>query len=163
MRRLRLLKGRLTMKKYALAGAALAGVTAFTGASAAPATAPVAELQAAQTLSWRLNESAHHSVGNNSIVGTDVIRSARTREIIGYDSFTLKFYPKTHVGRIQFAASVKGGILVAVVHGRFTSDHVVLHGRILRGTDTFTGAEGTVTATPIGDGSKTQVVIHYTS
>lgn len=148
------------MKKYVLAAAALAVVTAFTGASA-PATTLVADMQAAHTLKWRLTETAFHMAGPNAGTGTDVIRSARTGKIVGYDSTTFRFFPKRSLARVQFAAAVKGGILVGTAHGRFTSDDVVFHGRVIRGTGKFAGAEGTVTATPIGDGTKTYVVIHY--
>ena len=151
------------MKKSVVAAVALAGATAFTGASAAPATAPATEAQAAHTLRWRLTETASHNLGKNAFVGTDVIRSARTGNIVGYDSTTGKFFPEMNSARIQVAASVKGGILVAAVHGTFTSNDVVFHGRILRGTGKFAGAEGTVTATPTNtaNGERVLVVIHY--
>ena len=153
--------GRLTMKKSVLAAFALASATAFTGASAAPATVPAAESQAAHTLRWRLTETASHELVMNAVVGSDVIRSARTGELVGYDSTTLKFYPQTNSARVQVAAAVKGGILVYGVHGRFTSNDVVFHGRVLRGTGKFAGAQGTVAATPSADGKKVFVVIHY--
>lgn len=150
------------MKKSLVAAVALASATAFTGASAAPATVPAAETQAAHTLRWRLTETASHDVGKTGFVGTDVIRSVRTGKILGYDSTSGRFFPKTNGARIQVAAAVKGGILVAVVHGRFTSNDVLFRGRVLSGTGKFVGAEGTVTARPAGgQGEKTLVVIHY--
>jgi hypothetical protein len=149
------------MKKTALAAVALAGVAALSGASAAPAAAPVAQAKAAHTLKWKLTETASHNVGNHGFVGADTIRSVRTGKIVGYDSTTGVFFPATNSARIQVAASVQGGILVGQVHGAFTSNDVVFHGRILRGTGKFQGAHGTITAQPIGNGNRTLVTIHY--
>jgi hypothetical protein len=151
------------MKKAAVAAAALVGVTAFTGASVAPAATPSPAVKAAHTLRWMLTETASHNVAKNGFVGTDVIRSIRTGKIVGYDSTTGVFFPKTHAARIQVAASVNRGILVGQVHGRFTSNDVVFHGRILRGTGKFAGAEGTITAQPRGsNGQRTLVILHFT-
>lgn len=145
------------MKKYALAAAALAGVTAFTGASAAPATAPVAEDKAATVLRWRLIEKASHQLGQNTFSGIDTIRSVRTGNIVGHDSYTARFFPRTNRVRLQVAAAVKGGILVAAVHGTPTQD--VFQGRVIRGTGKFSGAEGTVIARPEGQRNTVLVTI----
>jgi hypothetical protein len=151
------------MKKAAVAAAALVGITAFSGASVAPAATPSPAGKATHTIRWMLTETASHNLPKNSFVGTDVIRSVRTGKVVGYDSTTGVFFPTTNGARIQFAASVKGGILVGQVHGRFTSNDVVLHGKILRGTGKFAGATGTITAQPRGNnGQRTLVVIHYT-
>jgi hypothetical protein len=150
------------MKKTAVA-AALAGVTAFTGASVAPAATPSSGVKAAHTIRWMLTETASHNVGKNGFVGTDAIHSIPAGNIVGYDSTTGVFFPSTNAARIQVAASVRGGILVGQVHGRFTSNDVVFHGKILRGTGKFAGAKGTITAKPRGrQGQRTLVVIHYT-
>jgi hypothetical protein len=151
------------MKKAAVAAAALVGITAFSGASVAPAATPSPAGKATHTIRWMATETASHSLPKNSFVGSDVIRSVRTGKVVGYDCVTGVFFPTTNGARIQFAASVKGGILVGQVHGRFTSNNVVLHGRILRGTGKFAGATGTVTAQPRGsNGQRTLLVIHYT-
>jgi hypothetical protein len=152
--------GETQMKKAAVAAVALTGVSVLTGAAVAPAATHTSGVKAAHTLKWRLTETASHNVGKNGFVGTDVIRSIRTGKIVGYDSTTGVYHPRTNAARIQVAASVKGGILVGQVHGRFTPD-VVFHGRILKGTGKFAGAQGTITAQPVGDGTKTLVTIHY--
>ncbi len=151
------------MKKTALAAVALATVAALSGASAAPAAAPVAQAKAAHTLKWKLTETASHEVGNNRAVGADTIRSVRTGKIVGYDSTTAIFFDQSNSARIQVAFAVKGGILVGQVHGAFTSNDVVFHGRILRGTGKFQGAHGTITAQSIGGGNRILVIIHYDS
>ncbi|MBA2560501.1 MAG: hypothetical protein H0V07_11575 [Propionibacteriales bacterium] len=150
------------MKKTAVAAVALASVTALTGASAAPATAPGATQAAtAHTLKWKLIETASHRVGTHGFVGTDKIRSRRTGNVVGYDSFTGTFSRRTQSAKIQFAASVKGGILIGQVRADFDSKQSVFHGRVLKGTGKFAGAQGTIVAKPIGDGSNTSVTITY--
>jgi hypothetical protein len=150
------------MKKTALAAVALASVAALTSASAAPAAAPVAQTKAAHTLKWKLHETASHDVGKHGFVGADTIRSIKTGKIVGYDSTTGTYFPATNSARIQVAFSVQGGILVGQVHGAFTSNDVVFHGRVLKGTGKFQGAQGTIAARPGGsqDGT-TFITIHY--
>ena len=151
------------MKKSIVAALALASAATFSGASvAAPATAPNAQAKAAHTLRWKLNETASHNVGNH-FVGSDTIRSRRTGEIIGYDSTTGSFFPKTSMVRLQVAASVKGGILVGRLSADFSTvaDVVVFEGPILKGTGKFKGAEGTITARSSNGGNKTFVTIRY--
>ena len=150
------------MKKLVFAAVALAGVTAFTGASAAPAAAPVAEpAKAMHTLKWRLTEIASHNVGRHGFTTADRIRSVRSGEIVGYDSVSGKFFPRTSKARIDVAASLRGGVLIARVHADFDSGNTVFHGPVLKGTGRFLGAEGTIAAKPIGDGTRTLVIVHY--
>jgi hypothetical protein len=152
------------MKKTAPAAVALASVMALSGAAAAPAAAPAAPAAAAKathTFKWKLHEIASHDLRNNVFVTADTIRSVKTGKIRGYDSVTGKFHPATNSARIQVAFSVRGGILVGQVHGVFSSNDAVFHGRIIRGTDKFQGVRGTITAKSIGDGTRTLVTIHY--
>ena len=152
------------MKKSVVAALALASAATFSGASvAAPATAPNAQGKAVHTLRWKLNETASHNVGRNNFVGSDTIRSRRTGEIIGYDSTTGSFFPKTSMVRLQVAASVKGGILVGRLSADFSTvaDVVVFEGPILKGTGKFKGVEGTITAKSSNGGKKTFVTIRY--
>jgi hypothetical protein len=148
------------MKKVVLAAVVLAAVTAFTGASAAPAAAPSDEARAGHTLRWKLKEIASHQLGRH-FVGADTIRSVRTGDIVGYDSITGKFFPRTSKARIDVAASLRGGILVARVRADFDSGDDVFRGPVLKGTGKFQGAEGTISAKPIGDGSRTLITVHY--
>jgi hypothetical protein len=149
------------MKRTLIAAIALAGATAVTGASAVPAAPLATDAKAAHTLKWRLTETASRDIGKTHFVGTDVIRSARTLKIVGYDSTTGVYFPTTNSARIQVAAAVKGGILVGAVRADFDSPTPVFHGRILRGTGKFAGATGTITAKVLGDGTKTLVTIDY--
>ena len=150
------------MKKTAVAAVALAGLTALTAASAAPAT-PITQAKAPHTLKWKLTETASHPVGKNGFVGADTIRSAKSRDIVGYDSFTGRFFPKTNSISLQTAFSVNGGILVGQMRGDFDSEPVVFRGPILKGTGKFQGAEGTIVAKLLGDTNKTLVTIRYQS
>jgi hypothetical protein len=145
------------MNKSIVAAATLAGVTALTGASVAPAMTSTAGAKETHVLKWRLTETASHDF-TNRFVGTDVIRSARTGKIVGYDSTTGRVYPQRGRVVVQVAASLKGGILIGQVGGRFDTD-VVFHGRILKGTGKYRGAQGTMTARPSAGGNKTFVRI----
>jgi len=153
------------MKKLVLAAVALAGVAAFTGASAAPAAAPRvasgSEDRVVHILRWKLTEIASHNAGRHGFVTADRIRSVRTGKIIGYDSVSGTFDPWTARARIDVAASLKGGILVARVHADFDSGDEVFRGPVLKGTGKFLGAKGKIWARPIGDGTRTRVKVRY--
>ena len=152
------------MKRLVLAAVALTGLTAFAGAaSAAPTEAPGVEAKAVHTLRWKLAEIASHNVGGHDFAGADRIRSARTGEIVGYDSFTGRYFPRTNSARIDLAASVKGGILVGRVRGEFSSNDAVFRGRVLKGTGRFQGAEGTMVVTLVGNEGRALVTIRYTA
>ena len=153
------------MKRLVLAAVALAGVTGFAGAaSAAPAEAPVSEARgAAHTLKWKLAELASHNLGGRDFAGADRIRSVRTGEIVGYDSITGRYFPRTNSARIDVAASVKGGILVGRVRGEFSSNDAVFRGRVLKGTGKFQGAEGTIVVRLVGNEGRALVTIRYTA
>jgi hypothetical protein len=150
------------MKKSAVAAVALTGVTALAGASAAPGTT-VSGSQAttAHTLRWKLIETAFHRVGTHGFVGTDKIRSRRTGKIVGYDSNTGSFSERTNSAKIQFAASVKGGVLIGQVHIDYSNPDPIGHGRVLKGTGKFARAQGTIIAKPIGDSSSALIKITY--
>jgi hypothetical protein len=137
---------------------------AFTGATAAPAAAPVADdAKAAHTLRWRLTETAGHDVGKSSFVGTDRVRSVRTGNIVGYDSISGRYFSRTNSARIQAAWSVKGGIVVGQVRGKFDSNHAVFRGHILKGTGKFNGAQGTIVVKLRGREGRALVRIEYVS
>ena len=152
------------MKRLVLAAVALAGVTTFAGAaSAAPTETPVAEAKAVHTLKWKLGEIASHNVGGRDFAGADRIRSVRTGEVVGFDSITGRYFPRTNSARIDVAASVKGGILVGRVSGEFSSNNAVFTGRVLKGTGKFKGAEGTIVVRLVGDEGRARVTIRYTA
>jgi hypothetical protein len=151
------------MRKLVLAAAALAGVTALTGASAAPAAAPGVDSREAHTLRWRLTEVASHDVGRTAFVGTDRIRSVRTGEVVGYSSYRGRFFPADNSARLDVAASVKGGILVGRLRGTFDTDGEVFRGPVLKGTGKFQGAEGTIVGRPVGETGRILITVRYTT
>jgi hypothetical protein len=150
------------MKKLVLAAVALAGVTAFTGASAAPAAAPETDARAAHTVKWRLTEIASHNIGTTRFAGADRIRSVRTGETVGYSSYTGKVYPATNSARLDVAAAVAGGILVGRLRGTFDTGDEVFRGRVLKGTGKFQGAEGTIVGRPVGEMGRILITVRYT-
>jgi hypothetical protein len=106
-----------------------------------------------------LRETASHRVGKGAFTGTDTIRSRRSHEIIGYDSFTGKIYPRQEKAVLDVAMSFKGGVIVS----RVTLDDFETNqfdGRILKGTGKYKGIEGTVTGR-LTNSTKTYVTLKY--
>jgi hypothetical protein len=152
------------MKRLVLAAVALTGLTAFAGAaSAAPTEAPGVEAKAVHTLRWKGVEIASHRVGGHYFAGADRLRSMRTGEIVGYDSFTGRYLPRTNSARIDLAASVKGGILVGRVIGEFSSNPIVFRGPVLKGTGRFQGADGQMVIRLVGTEGRARYTIRYTT
>jgi len=152
------------MKRLVLTAVALAGITGFAGAaSAAPTEAPGIEAKAVHTLRWKGVELQSREVGERDFAGADRLRSVRTGEIVGYDSFTGRYFPRTNSSRIDLAASVKGGILIGRVIGEFSSDPVVFTGPVLKGTGRFQGAEGHMVVRLVGDEGRARYTIRYTT
>ena len=153
------------MKRLVLSAVALAGVAAFAGAaSAAPTAAPSTEAKGAvHTLRWKAVELQSRNVGGHAFAGADRLRSVRTGEVVGYDSFTGRYFPRTNSARIALAASVKGGILVGRVRGEFSSNPVVLRGPVLKGTGRFQGADGLMVVRLVGDEGRARYTIRYTT
>ena len=152
------------MKRLVLPAVALAGVTAFAAAaSAAPTAAPSNEAKAVHTVRWKAVELQSRNVGGHDFAGADRLRSVRTGEIVGYDSFTGRYFPRTNSARIDLAASVKGGILVGRVTGEFSSNHAVLRGPVLKGTGRFLGADGRIVVRLVGTEGRARYTIRYTT
>ena len=150
------------MKKSAIAVAALVGLTTLTAATSAPAAAPAdsSAAQATHTRRFVLHETASHNVGKRAFVGTDNARSPRTHKIVGYDSTTGHFDPKTTVVTVQVALALKGGIIVGRVKGVFETSPVILHGPITKGSGKYVGIKGDITAR-LTDSRKTFVTLRY--
>ena len=105
-----------------------------------------------------LHETASHGVSPRTAVGTDTIRSRRTHEVIGFDSFTGTFYPREDRAVFDVAFAFQRGIITARVTLTFSDAR--FNGRILKGTGAFKGVEGTVTGRST-DSPKTFITLHY--
>jgi hypothetical protein len=119
----------------------LAGATALTGASVTSSAAPSAEAKAPHVLKWKWLEIAEHEVGRNGAVATQVIRSRRTNQILGYVSLTGKLLPAQNGLAVQAAAAVKGGLIIFRAQAPVSAE--ALTGRVVSGTGKFKGFDGT--------------------
>ena len=110
--------GRNDMKNLATASAAVltvvgtlaGGFLAAVPASASPSDPPPDE-RAMHTMRLVIVETATHSVGPNSAVGTDRIRSRSSHKVVGYYSETVTLNPKTGIATFRVAFSLEGGII----------------------------------------------------
>jgi hypothetical protein len=135
----------------------LAGVTAIAGAAAQTGTAAAAS--AVHTKRLVLHQTATHRVGKYSFTGTDTARSAVSQKIVGYDTISGHFYPKTNSLKIHVALSLKGGLIVARLHGIGANQYT---GTITKGAGKYNGVTGTITAhSPTQNSKKTFVNLTY--
>jgi hypothetical protein len=99
---------------------------------------------------------AEHGTGHGTFVGTEVHR--RHGKVVGYDTFSGKFNPRTDKLLLRVALSRRGGLLfVRVTLGespRFT-------GKVTGGRGRFGGASGTVRGFSPEGSNKTFVRIRY--
>ena len=145
------------MKKSAVAvAAALVATSVLSGAAVMPGAAT--EDRSPHTKRFVLHETAGHDVGNRSFAGTDKIRSRHSHEVLGFDSFTGKFYPRTNKVVLDVAFALKGGIIVGRVSFHGSDPH--FDGPILKGTSNYKGIGGTIEGR-LTDSRKTFVTLHY--
>ena len=142
------------MKKSAATAAALVATTVLSGAAVMPGSAT--EDRAMHTKRLVLHEIASHEVGRYAFAGADTARSRSTHEVVGYDSYTGKFYPATNKVVIDVAFALKGGVIVGRVSLSETEER--FHGRILKGTGRYNGIEGTITGR---EGRNVYLTMHY--
>jgi hypothetical protein len=138
------------------AAAALVGLTGLSGAAIVPATGAGG---GAHTRHLVLHETGSHQLNENAFVGTDKARSARTGDVVGFDSFTGRFFPAKHRVVIQVALALKGGIIVGRVS--FGSEQRRFEGPILKGTGKYRGVDGSITGR-FRAHDRTTVTLHYT-
>ena len=147
------------MKKSVVAAAALVGASALTGSAVLPGSATTAAPEM-HTKRLVLTQSDEHNVGGGAaFVGSDTVRSESSREIVGYDAITGKFYPKQEKFVVQIALALKGGIIV----GRVSAKGEVreFDGRILKGTGKYKGIDGTIHGR--FSRQKVHLTLHYRS
>lgn len=79
-------------------------------------------------------------------------------KVVGFDTISGRFNPKTQSLTIFVAFSRAGGLLYARLTGTGTS----FHGRVTGGAGAYRGAEGTITAHSASQNSnRTYVTVHY--
>lgn len=163
-RRLAVGKGVGIMKKaVAAAAAALVATSALSGAAAAvPGVATEKERgDAVHTKRFVLHEIASNQLGERTFAGSDKVRSRSSGKLVGFDSYTGKFYPRQDKVVLDVGMALKGGIIVGRV--KITDfDSNRFKGRILKGSGKYAGIEGTVTGRQGGQlGEKTYLTLRY--
>jgi hypothetical protein len=144
------------VKKSAIAAAALAGVTAISGAATLPGSA--ASDSHVQTIRFVQRELTHHEFTPNTFAGASRVRSAG--EIAGYVSFAGRLLPKKEKVHVQLAYALRGGIILVRVSIPFRSAR--FRGSIINGSGRYNGVQGTLTGRfAQGDAAKTFVTLNY--
>ena len=145
------------MKKAAIAAAvALVATSVLSGAAVMPGAAT--EDRSPHTKRFVLHETSGHDLGGRTFAGTDTIRSRHSHEVVGFDSFTGKFYPRQDKAVLDAAFSLRGGIIVGRVTLTGPTGHFT--GRILKGTKNYNGIGGTITGR-LTDSPRTFLTLHY--
>jgi hypothetical protein len=144
------------MKKTAAAAAGgLVTVAALTGAATQVGLA-TADSAAEHTKRYVVKEVASQQLSENRFAGSERIKSKRTREVVGYDSYNGKYYPAKDKVVAQVGIVLKGGVIVGRVH----SSGNAFKGRILKGSGKYAGIEGTITRRDKGN-DRAIVVLRY--
>jgi len=150
------------VKRVAAAAAAMVvGLTALSGAAATSGSAAAGDAKVQHHKKLVLRETASRDLSRRTFAGTDKVKSASSRELVGFDSYTGRFYPHKQKAVLQVAFALKGGIIIARVSATFTSDSPPpISGRILKGTGKYKGIDGTVTGR-LTDSDKVFITLHY--
>ncbi|MFC4785173.1 hypothetical protein ACT8ZV_11890 [Nocardioides sp. MAHUQ-72] len=138
--------------------AALLLITVPTLAGAAVLQDPATAGMTTHTKHYVLKETDTHRIGKNDFAGTDKVKSAGTRDVVGFDSITGHFYPKQNRVIIQAAFALKGGIVLVKAH--LVGDGPQFTGKILGGTGTYAGIKGSVSGREASHG-RTFITFEY--
>lgn len=150
------------MKRAAAAAAAMfVGLTALTGAAATTGSATAVDAKEQHSKKLVLRELASQDLSRRTFAGADKVKSAASGELVGYDSYTGKYYPRKQKAVLQVALALKGGIIVARVSATFTSDSPPpINGRILKGTGKYKGIDGTVSGR-LTESDRVPITLNY--
>jgi hypothetical protein len=138
------------MKKLALAVSVLAA-TALTSAAAVPAAGDT-QVHTKRFVSRTIETN---SLGTRHLeAGTAVDRHAG--RVIGYDSFSSHIHPQQNRIDVWDSFALKNGTIAVVFHLKL--DGTLDVGRILHGTGTYAGIQGTVIERPVPNKPKAESV-----
>jgi len=148
------------VKKAAVAAAAaLVTTSVLSGAAAVPGAATEERGDAVHTKRFVLHEISSKRIGKRTFAGSDKVRSRSSGEVVGFDSYTGKFYPRQQKVVLDVGMALKGGIIVGRVKVTdFESNR--FQGRILKGSGKYAGIEGTATGRE-APGGKTYLTLRY--
>ena len=150
-----------TMHKKPIAAAvAVAAIGGLTYAAIPGSGSAAPERASAHVKRVVLHEIRAHQLGARSFAGVDRIRSRESGKIVGFDSFTGTFNPRTDRSRIWVGIALRGGTMQGRVSQRDESSR--FRGLILNGTGTYRGARGSITGHSVDDSNRTVVTLRYT-
>jgi len=149
------------MKKLATtAVAAAVMLTGLAGAStSSDAVGPTARSQHVKRLLSQDIEA--HDLGDHHPAGVDRLRSLATHKIVGYESFSGVFNPKTDQLRFWLADALEGGMIVSYFNLNTEKTGNTFTGRITHGTGRYRGIEGTIHVRN-SDSGRTVYTLRYT-
>jgi len=143
------------MKKIAAAVVALVTVAGLTSASVSSSTA--APDRTTHTKRFVLKEIASHDLGKNAFAGADRVRARASHKVVGFDSYTGRFHPKSGTVTIWVGIALSGG----VIDGRVLfTDENSFTGRIVGGSGKYKGVRGTIRGRS-ADHGRTFVTLRY--
>jgi hypothetical protein len=147
------------MKKIAAAAVALAAVAGLSSASASTSSSSTAAPErTTYTKKFVLTEIASRNLGQYEFAGSDRVMSRATHKVVGFDSFTGVFNPRTNTVRVWVGIALSGGIIDGRV--MFRNDDRFA-GPITGGNGKYHDIRGTITGRS-GGGNRTFVTLHYT-
>jgi hypothetical protein len=157
------------MRKSVVAAVALVGATALSGAAVLPGTAALPRTATADssksdaaavtfTKRFVLHEIRSHGLGRFTFAGADKVMARRSGEVVGFDSFTGRFFPSQNRVVIDVGVALKGGVIVGRVHA--SGDVDTFQGPILKGTGKYKDIRGTISGRS-ASGRRTFVTLVY--
>ncbi len=156
------------MKKSAVAAFAavamvgttgLAGAASVSGAAEGPSSTVTAQTQGTQTKRLVVRELSSRGLSRFTFAGAEKVRSRASGEVVGYDTFTGKFFPRQDKAVVRVALGLRNGIIVGRVVLRGNDSE--FEGRILKGFGKYRGIDGTITGRTT-NGLRTFVTLRYT-
>ncbi|MFC4785105.1 hypothetical protein ACT8ZV_11545 [Nocardioides sp. MAHUQ-72] len=136
----------------------LTGASTSSGAAGPAAPAPNRSQHVLRLLSEQIES---HRLSDNHPAGVDRLRSLATHRIVGYESFSGVFEPKTDRLRFWLAAALKGGLIESYFDLDTTTGSNRFSGRIIHGTGRYRGIQGTIRVRNSESG-RTVYVLRYT-
>jgi hypothetical protein len=151
------------MKKFATtAVAAAVMLTGLAGSStSSEAVAPTAAKRSQHVTRLLVHPIESHQLSDHHPAGVDRLRSLATHKIVGFESFSGVFNPKTDQLRFWLADALKGGTIVSYFNLNTETTGNTFTGRITHGSGRYRGIEGTIHVRN-SDSGRTVYTLRYT-
>jgi hypothetical protein len=147
----------ITKTRVAIAAVGLAAASSGAGAFVLPAVASASSSVHTLTFTAVQQKSVNFSATTSANADNDLNSAGK---IVGFDVLYIVFNPKTETALGHVTLDTAGGLLYGTV--AFNSGPTG-HGTVTGGTESFTGATGTITARNLNkSGSRAAVTITYT-